>query len=172
MKIPVDYVKQTNLIKINSEQIDFSETAEHVGMVRSVAGNLPTILARISAHKKALGAVLYTGIARGHRGNPAASLHVERVYASPVLFSGLAALVLSEHEVNIVNQHYKENLRRLQRLLPQTPQPVIYFLAGSPPGSAFLHLRQLSLFGMITRLKNSTINTHHNISEILVPSNP
>ena len=160
MEMPVDYAKKTNSIKINNEQIDFSETAEHVGMVRSIAGNLPTILARISAHKKALGAILYTGIARGHRGNPAASLHVERVYASPVLFSGLAALVLSEHETNIVNQHYKENLRRLQRLLPQTPQPVIYFLAGSLPGTAFLHLRQLSLFGMITRLKDSTINKH------------
>ena len=160
MKFPVDYAKQTHSININNEYIDFSDTAEHVGMVRSVTGNLPTILARISAHKKALGAILHTGIARGHRGNPAASLHVQRVYASPVLFSGLAALVLSVHETNVVNQHYKENLRRLQRLLPQTPQPVIYFLAGSLPGSAILHLRQLSLFGMITRLRDSTINIH------------
>ena len=160
MKFPVEYAKQTHSININNEYIDFSDTAEHVGMVRSVTGNLPTILARISAHKKALGAILHTGIARGHRGNPAASLHVQRVYASPVLFSGLAALVLSVHETNVVNQHYKENLRRLQRLLPQTPQPVIYFLAGSLPGSALLHLRQLSLFGMITRLRDSTINIH------------
>ena len=45
-------------------------------------------------------------------------------------------------------------------LVQSVPQSGIYFLAGSIPGSSFLHLRQLSLFGMITRLKDSTINKH------------
>jgi hypothetical protein len=160
MNKQVDYIKNTIPIKINNEQIEFTDSAEHVGMVRSVSGNLPTILARITAYKKALGAVLHTGMALSHRGNPAASLHVHQVYANPVLFSGLAPLVLSDPESNIVNQHHRETLRSLQRLLPLTPQAVIYFLSGSLPGLAILHLKQLSIFGMITRLENNLINNH------------
>ena len=104
----VDYAKNTVPVKINDESIDFSDAAEHVGMVRSVSGNLPTILARFTAHKKALGAVLHTGMARSHRGNPAASLHVHKLYACPVLFSGIAPLVLSDQETNLVSQHIRK----------------------------------------------------------------
>ena len=38
------------------------------------------------------------------------------------------------------------------------PQSVCYFLAGSLPGEALLHLRQLSLVGMISDLPGSTIH--------------
>ena len=77
-------------------------------MIRSTTGNLPTILARITAHRKALGAVLRTGMARGHRGNPAASLQVEKLYGVPVLLSGHGALYLLKIEVDLVDQHSYE----------------------------------------------------------------
>ena len=35
-----------------------------------------------------------------------------------------------------------------------------HFLAGSLPGEALVHLRQLSLLGMITRLQGSTLHRH------------
>ena len=155
-----DYVKHVNPIKVGGEQINFTDTAEHVGVLRSTAGNLPSILARIAGHKAALGAVLHTGMARSHRGNPAASLKIQQIYTNPVLFSGLGSLVLNEHEVNIVGQHHKETISNLQRLLPLTPLAVIYFLAGTLPGAAFQHLRQLSIFGMITRMPANILNTH------------
>ena len=44
----------------------------------------------------------------------------------------------------------------------KTPRSVIYFLAGSLPATALLHLRQLSLFGMITRLEHDVLNIHAN----------
>ena len=44
------------------------------------------------------------------------------------------------------------------RLLPSTPHPVIYFLAGCLPGEALIHLRQLSLLGMISRLPGSLLH--------------
>ena len=74
--------------------------------------------------------------------------------------SGLAALVLSDSEIKMIEQHYRETLRSIMRLYPKTPRSVVYFLAGSLPGSAILHLRQLSLFGMITRLKGSILFNH------------
>ena len=113
-----DYVKQVNPIKVGGDKINFTDTAEHVGVLRSTAGNLPSILARVAAHKNALGAVLHTGMARSHRGNPAASLKIQQMYTNPVLFSGLGSLVLNDQEVNIVGQHHKETISNLQRLLP------------------------------------------------------
>ena len=160
MKDSVEYWKAVNPIKVNGEPIKFTDVAEHVGVVRSVAGNLPSILTRISSHKNALGAVLHTGLARSHRGNPAASLRIQQLYANSVLFSGIGSLVLNDQECNIISQHHKETISNLQRLLPLTPRAVIYFLAGTLPGAAFLHLRQLSLFGMISRLPASILHSH------------
>ena len=85
MKDSVEYWKAVNPIKVNGEPIKFTDTAEHVGVVRSVAGNLPSILSRISAHKNALGAVLHTGLARSHRGNPAASLRIQQIRVRPII---------------------------------------------------------------------------------------
>jgi hypothetical protein len=138
----------------------FTDSAEHVGLVRSTSGNLPTLLARITAHKNALGAVLHTGMARAHSGNPAASLRIQQMYANSVLFSGLGSLVLNDQEVSIVSQHHKKTISNLQRLIPLTPRAVIFFLAGTLPGEAFLHLRQLSIFGMLCRLPSNVLNIH------------
>ena len=60
----------------------------------------------------------------------------------------------------MVESHYKNVLRQLLRLNKNTPRCVILFLAGSLPGTALLHLRQLSLFGMICRRKECLLKQH------------
>ena len=60
----------------------FDEEVEHVGILRSTSGNLPKLLNRISARKRALGAVLYTGMANE---NPAASLKIDMLYPSYIV---------------------------------------------------------------------------------------
>ena len=167
MRLVANYAKETNPINIDGEKINFVDSAEHVGMVRSSAGNSPTILARLTAHRNALRAVLHSGMARGHRGNPAASLHVDQVYGIPVLLSGLGPLVLSKPEFNIVSQHHKEITSNLQRLLPCTPRSVVYFLGGTLPGEALLHIRQLTIFGMICRLQE---NSSHRVAMTVLSS--
>ena len=157
----VAYWKSVSPVSLGSKKIAFNAEAEHVGIVRSVHGNLPSILSRISAHNRALQSVLGSGIARSHHGNPAASLRIEVLYALPKLLSGLAALVLSKSERDIVHHHYKKSLERLQRLHRATPEPVVCFLGGSLPLTAHLDLRQLSLFGMISRLGPGCILHHH-----------
>ena len=92
------------------------------------------------------------------RGNPAASLKVEKLYGVPVLLSGTASLVLKQAEEDILGVHYKSKLENLQKLHQKTPDPVVYFLSGSLPISALLHLRQLSLFSMISRLPDNILN--------------
>ena len=41
-------------IFINEQNIPFTDLAEYVGVIRSTSGNGPALLARISAHRKAL----------------------------------------------------------------------------------------------------------------------
>ena len=156
------YLKATNPIVINGEQIPFESCAEHVGILRSSLGNGPTILARFKAHRNALAGILHTGMAKGHRGNPSSGIHINKLYAIPVLMSGLATLVLTEAETKMIDQHHKETLRRILRLHDKTPRTVIYFLSGCLPGTALLHLRQLAIFGMISRLKESILHEHAN----------
>ena len=147
-----------NPIKINQQQITFSAQAEHVGVIRSPsAGNVPHLLNRFAAHKRALGSVLFSGAARGHRGNLAAVMKIEKLYAVPVLLSGTASLVLSKSEENMIDQHYICTLRNLLKVCKSTPRSFVLFMCGSLPASALLNLRQLSLFSMVCRLPNDPL---------------
>ena len=46
----------------------------------------------------------------------------------------------------------------MQKLFDKTPESVVYFLAGSLPAEALLHLRQLSLFCMICLIPDNILN--------------
>ena len=100
------------------------------------------------------------GLARNHHSNPVAKLRVHAVYCVPVLFSGLASLVLSREEVRIIDKHYQITLQRLLNLHQKTPRSVAYFLAGCLPGEALLNMRQLTLFRMICHLHGNPLNKH------------
>ena len=165
------YWKTVSPITMEGLRIAFSEEAEHVGILRSTqAGNIANILSRESAHTRAVHAVLPAGLARGHCGNPAAALKVEKLYGVPVLLSGLGALVLSKAEEDSLDQHFKVSLESFQRLYKATPAPVVYFLAGSLPASALLHLRQFSLLGMISRLGPTHIIHRHAVQVLANPA--
>ena len=156
------YMRVTSPISMSGSKVEFSNEAEHVGILRSTqAGNIANVIARQAAHTRALYGALPAGIARGHHGNPAAALRVEKMYAGPVLLSGLASLVMSKTEIESIDHHFKLSLERLQRLYKGTPTAVVLFMAGSLPASALLHLRQLSLLGMIARLGPQNIVHKH-----------
>jgi hypothetical protein len=143
----------TTTINVDGLVISPSQEASHVGVLRNVEGNGPNISARLSAHRKAVFAVLHAGMAKGHRANPAASLRVETVFAVPVLLSGLASIVLTSKEEKTIGQHHKVHLQRLLRLHQSTPAPVIFLLAGCLPIQGLLHLRMFSIFGQLCRLR-------------------
>ena len=128
-------------------------------MVRSCDGNLPNLLLRISAFKKALGSLVSCGLSRRQRSNPTASLRILTLYGTPVLMSGLASLVLSPGEISSLDQQYKRTMQALLKLSSNSPTTLVSFIAGSLPGTAILHLRQLSLFGMICHLPGDPL--HH-----------
>ena len=86
-----------------------------------------------------------------------AVLRAHQIYCLPVLFSGTAALVLKASEVELIDQYLKNTLVNLQKLSPRTPPCVTYFLGGHMPATALLHIRQLTLFGMVCNQKNSVL---------------
>ena len=123
------YAKMLSPIHIGETPIPFVNTAEHVGVLRAVSDNLPYIYQRISYHKKALS----MGMARKHRANPIASLRAEIVFATPVLYSGMASLLLSRSEIDILAQHVKKkNISKLTQTSLQDTRSS-YLLPGWPP---------------------------------------
>ena len=161
--------KISNPLILDGHKIDFVSSAEHVGIIRSVDGNMPNILNRLSSHSNSLRAIIPAGMARGHRGNPAAAagLYLERLYACPVLLSGLSALVLSNMEMSAIHHYYKVHIERVQRLHQATPECVIMFLAGSLPATALLDLRMLGALGMIARLGPDHLLHQHGVHVLL-----
>ena len=121
-----------------------SSEAEHIGVVLSVSGN----------NRGALASVLHTGLAHGYRDNSASFIQIHKLYALPVLHSGISTHVLTSKELDMLEHHFRETIRMLQRLHEKTPRCDVYFLAGSLQGDAHVHLRQLSLFRMICRQPN------------------
>ena len=154
----VAYSKAINPITINQTQIKFVDNAEHVGIIRSIHGNLPHIQNRVTSHIKALFAVMPAGLARNQYANPCASLRIQSVYANPVLFSGVASLNLNNSEVAVLHAHHKKTLLNLQKLHKNTPECFVMFLAGSVGATATLHMRILGLFGMICRLPDNILH--------------
>ena len=148
--------------------IPYSPQAEHVGVVRDPKlGNIPAIQARILAHSKALFAVLPAGLAKHHLGNLGAALRAHSVFATPVLLSGLASLVLSKRELGLLDAHHKSTIQRLLKLPSSTPRAAIFFLAGTLPASALIHQRQFGLLGMIARLGPSHLLHQHGLHTLL-----
>ena len=170
-KSSITYWQQAMPIMMAGAPLHLTPQAEHVGVVRSTDGtNMPALLSRLSAHGKSLYGTISCGMARGHRGNPAASIRVEALYCSPRLYSGLATLFLSTSEVSSLHAHQKVTLERLQRLYPRTPSPAVYFLSGTLPAPAILHMRQLGLLLMIALLgptnilwKHGAYSLHHSL---------
>ena len=80
-------------------------TIPSVDLIRSTDGNLPSLMSRFSAHKKSIASLLHTGLAKGHRANPATGLFLHKLYGTSVLFSVLASLVLSEKEIKKIDVH-------------------------------------------------------------------
>ena len=149
-----------NPVSMFDKPVEFVDQAEHVGVIRSKEGNLPNLLQRISSFNKAIGSIFSCGLARSQRSNPVASLRILSLYGTPVLMSGLASIVLSTKEVASIDQQLKRTVESILKLPARTPTSEVYFISGTLPGTAILHLRQLCLLSMISRLPGDPLHQH------------
>ena len=69
-----------NPIIIDDHRINFCDQAECVGVTRFTEGNMPHILNRICALRKALHGIEAAGIAKKARVNPLIGLKLQQIY--------------------------------------------------------------------------------------------
>ena len=77
---------------------------------------MPNVLQRIAAYQGSVHSLLKAGLANRHKGSPAACLKAEATYATPVLLSGLASLILSDEEVELLQAAHTPTRWMLQKL--------------------------------------------------------
>ena len=143
-------------VSLDGGSIGITSSVEHLGLLRTDSlDNLITIKENISRHQRSLFPVLSAGASKGLFSNPAASLRVENLYASPVLFNSLATLVLKKSELDLISRHHKQTLQRIMSLHVCPCEPV-HFLSGVPPAQAIIAMKMFSLLGMIARLGNQS----------------
>ena len=81
------------------------------------------------------------------------SMRVITLYVVPRLLHGLDATVLQKSDINELDRFFKNLLRQIQHLPESTATVAIYLMLGAMPIEAEIHIRMLSLFVNITRLK-------------------
>ena len=116
------------------------------------------IINQISCHKKSLAATLLVGIARKHRARMNNFMRALLSQPCPM-----------ESEVAFLDTHYKDTVQNIQKLVPkfQIIQGLWYsFSVVACHSGTTLHIRQLTLFGMITRLKDCAVYVHSFKSQV------
>ena len=93
-------------LKVAATTITPSTQATHLRVIRTTSlSNVPAVLSQIAAHSRSLYGVMGSGLAKNHWSNPAASIRVEAMYCSPVLYNGLASLLLLKMAINTLTTY-------------------------------------------------------------------
>ena len=72
-----------------------------------------------------------------------------------VMIYHLVTILLSKAELALIAGHLKQHIELLLKFHKATPECVVWFLGGCFPTQVLLHLRQISLFSMISRLNDA-----------------
>ena len=122
MTSEVVYATTTTPLVMDGATILPTTESDHLGILRSSAGNMPSLVACLSAYDRAIFSVLPAGLARQYASNPAAALRVQRRYGEPVLPSGIPSLIINKGQLDALSHHHKVTLQRIQRLHKRTPR--------------------------------------------------
>ena len=100
----------------------------------------------ISLCRNALFGLLGPALSYNCKLSPHAQLHLWRIYALPVLRSGLSALPIRPAVLKSLSAFQNKILRGFLKLSKTCPIPCLYFLTGELPVAARVHLDLLTLF--------------------------
>ena len=105
--------------------------------------------------------------------NPTTSKKLIEVYVIPRLIYGLECLPVSTKDIQPMEVYYRELLQHIQHLPKSTANQACYLLIGAIPIEAHVHIKTLTLFGAIMRMKDSVeyqiIDLEHNIRKSSIP---
>ena len=87
--------------------------------------------------------------------NPAISKHIWSTFVSPRLLYGLEILNLKDKHIKQLEQYHQNTLKQLQWLPDRCANVAVYLLLGLQPIELLIDKKILTLFGQITRDRNT-----------------
>ena len=121
----------------------------HLGLVWKEGCITPNIPDRIQVARRTSYALMGTGVHGKNGLSPVVSLKIINTYVIPRLLYGLEATVLSKKQLEDLERFHKGLLRKIQGLPGNVASEATYYMLGTIPIEAQLHIRALSLFGAI-----------------------
>ena len=129
---------------------------EHLGLLWRKGQTSPDIEEIISGARRRSYSLMSAGL-HGENGlSPFISLKIIKTYILPKLLAGLDGAIISEKDVIKLEMYHRKLLRIIQGLPENTASCAVYLMAGTIPLRGLLHMRIMSLFGNISRLKTDT----------------
>ena len=154
-----DFLKEEGCITIGDTPITISDEFTHLGINRHNSSLANTLLLgeRIKLGRRTCYALMGAGMYAA-KGTPVIiSTKLYTTFVTPRMISGLESIVLSTKDLYHLELYHKSTLRILQGLPKFTASEGVYLLSGVKPIESYIHLRVLSLFGAICRMKGSRI---------------
>lgn len=129
------------------------ESFEHLGLVWRTGKSTPDISPRLSLARKTAYSLMGVGFHGNNGLDPSACQKLCETFVIPRMLYGLEATTISKSQLETLDKCHRVIIRRIQGLSESTAISAIYLLMGTFPVTATMHIRQLSLFGAITRLE-------------------
>ena len=89
--------------------------------------------------------------------DPETCIHLLRTYVIPILTYGLEIYIPSVKDLRPMELFLKKVLKQILSIPTTTADPASFILSGMVPVEAIVHLRVLSLFGIIALLDDSSV---------------
>ena len=146
-------------MKLCDKSMQCSSSTTHLRLFRAeVNENMINIEDRLCLARRALYALIYTGVHGSNGLNPKVSYKIYQCYVLPRLLYGLEILTLTVSQINVLSKLHLDNLKRFQTLPVRVATYAVYFLLGALPIEAEIHKRQFSLLYNVLNSTNETVN--------------
>ncbi|MCG8429955.1 MAG: hypothetical protein MJA29_02130, partial [Candidatus Omnitrophica bacterium] len=138
---------------LGEKPVTVADNFIHLGLQWQAKKLAPDISSKIMLARRTAYALMGVGM-HGQNGlDPSSSGRVYETYVVPRLLYGLEAVILRSAQLSELEVFHRKLTRQIQGLPQNTANSAVYLLLGTLPVEATLHLKQLSLFGAISRLE-------------------
>ncbi len=139
--------------------IRLSEEVTHLGITRVKDCRSPTsfIEDRIKAARGAMYSLMGAGLHGVNGLPPIVSRAIYRTFVIPVLLYGLEVLVLTQAQINTLEDFHRNNLKMFQSLPTRVSNDMTFLLLGMEPVEALIDRRIAALLGKIASQKDSLL---------------
>jgi exonuclease III len=148
--------KPSGPLYLGSEVIKETTSYVHLGIERTTTGHAKLMNGRVLVAQRTVYALIPSGMYGQDGLSPVIMRKLLSAYVIPRMMHGLETLILTQGDVDKLERGYKNILRNLMSLRKNIASSAVYLMMGQLPIEAELHLRILTLYGMISRQDDQT----------------